>query len=63
MGLGHLGRLHRIRDLLRGNEKFDASRTRLVCFSGTGFNDELKRHARQGEVDLVGLDDLYGQAS
>ncbi len=63
MGLGHLARLRRIRDLLKGNEKFDTSATRLVCFSGAGFNDELRRRARQGEVDLVGLDDLYGEAS
>lgn len=34
--------------------------TRLVCFSGSGFTDELKSAAERGEVDLVGLPDLYG---
>jgi len=61
MGLGHLERLRRIRDLLAGNDKFDTSGTRLVCFSGTGFSDELKRRRQQGDVDLVGLADLYGR--
>ena len=63
MGLGHLERLGRIRDLLAGSEKFDTSRTRLVCFSGAGFTDDLKRRRQQGDVDLVGLADLYGQAT
>ena len=60
MGLGHVERLGRIRDLLTGNEKLDTSRTRLVCFSGAGFTDELKERARRGEVHLIGLNDLYG---
>ena len=63
MRLGHLEHLRRIRDLLTGNQKLDTSRTRLVCFSGAGFTDELRQRAEQGEVDLVGLDDLYGEAS
>jgi uncharacterized protein len=62
MGLGHLERLCRIRDLLAGNEKFDMSRTGLVCFSAAGFTDDLKQRAQRGEVELVGLDDLYGIA-
>jgi uncharacterized protein len=63
MGLGHLERLRRIRNLLARNEKFDTSRTRLVCFSGAGFTDDLKERRRQGDVDLIGLADLYGRAS
>jgi hypothetical protein len=63
MGLGHLERLSRIRDLLAGSEKFDASTTRLVCFSGAGFTGELQQRCQQGDVDLVGLEDLYGQAA
>jgi uncharacterized protein len=59
MGPGHVERLRRIRDLLTGNEKLDTSRTRLVCFSGAGFTDDLKEQARHGEVHLIGLDDLY----
>jgi len=63
MGLGHLDRLRRIRELLAGNEKLDTSRTRLVCFSGAGFTDDLKERHQRGEVDLVGLADLYSQAT
>ncbi|MGO8958915.1 MAG: AAA family ATPase [Streptosporangiaceae bacterium] len=63
MGLGHLERLRKIRDLLTGNEKVETSRTRLVCFSGAGFTDELQQRAQHGEVVLIGLDDLYDEAS
>lgn len=63
MGLGHLDRLHRLRDLLRANDRFDTSGTRLICFSGAGFTEDLKTRARDGEVILVGLDDLYRPAS
>jgi uncharacterized protein len=63
MGLGHLERLRRIRDLLAGGEKFDTSGTQLVCFSGAGFTEDLKQQCQRGDVDLVGLEDLYGQAS
>ena len=60
MGLGHLDRLRRVRDLLRRNDGYDTSATRLVCFSGVGFTEDLQNLARRGDVDLVGLDDLYG---
>ena len=63
MGLGHLERLRRIRDLLAANAKLDTSGTRLVCFSGAGFTDDLKRRAQRGDVDLVGLADLYDQSA
>jgi hypothetical protein len=63
MGLGHLKRLGRIRELLAGNAKLDTSGTRLVCFSGAGFTDDLKQRGQRGEVELVGLEDLYGQAT
>jgi len=63
MGLGHLERLRRIRDVLAGGEKFDTSRTRLLCFSGAGFTDDLKQVCQRGDVDLVGLEDLYGHAT
>jgi len=62
MGLGHMERLRRIHGLLAGNEKLDTSRTRLVCFSGAGFSDDLKQRRQQGVVDLVGLADLYSPA-
>lgn len=62
MGMGHIERLRRIRDLLAGSQKFDTSRTRLACFSAAGFTDDLKR-ARDEDVDLISLEDLYGEAS
>ena len=59
MGLGHLERLRRIRELLAANDKLDTSGTRLVCFSGAGFTNDLQHCARHGDVELVGLNDLY----
>ena len=63
MGLRHLERLRGIRDLLEGNDRFDTSRTRLVCFSGAGFTDDLEQRRQRGDVDLIGMADLYGQPS
>lgn len=60
MGLDHLERLSRIRDLVSGLKKYDTTRTRLVCFSGAGFTPSLTTAAADGKVDLVSLDDLYG---
>ena len=60
MAPGHLGRLRRARDLLavRG---YDTSATRLTCYSGAGFDRELRDLARPDpRVHLVGLDVLYG---
>jgi hypothetical protein len=62
MDIHHLARLRRIRDLLAGIEKYDTSHTRLICFSGAGFTSELADAASHGEVELIGLDELYGQA-
>jgi len=59
MGLGHLERLRSIGSLLARNDKFDTSHTRMVCYSGAGFTEDLQRCAERGEVDLVGLEDLY----
>jgi AAA+ ATPase superfamily predicted ATPase len=60
MGIEHLERLIRVRDLVSGLKKYDTTRTRLVCFSGAGFTVSLTEAAADGKVDLVGLDDLYG---
>ena len=59
MGSGHLERLTRIRDLVSGMQKYDTTRTRLVCFSGAGFTPDLTTAAAEGKVDLISLDDLY----
>jgi uncharacterized protein len=60
MGLGHLERMRRARELLRTSGRFNASATRIACFSGAGFTADLESAAAAGEVDLFGLDDLYG---
>jgi uncharacterized protein len=59
MGPGHLDRLRRVRDLLGRNDNYDTTGTRLACFSGVGFTEDLQRLARRGDVDLVGLEELY----
>jgi hypothetical protein len=59
MGLGHLDRLRRARDLLsaKGNHAADAV---LACYSGTGFSAELHAVARSNpRVLLVDLERLY----
>jgi AAA+ ATPase superfamily predicted ATPase len=64
MGVGHLQRLRRIRDLVAARQPaagaVPAEQTRLVCFSGAGFTDELRRiAARDHTVRLVDLERLY----
>jgi hypothetical protein len=58
MGLGHLRRLERARDLLaaKGYQVRDAI---PACYSGAGFTSELTGEARRGQVLLVGPDQLY----
>lgn len=60
MGLGHLRRLEHIRALLQARDGVQAQHTRLLCFSGAGFTDELRALAeRDRGIQLVGLDRLY----
>jgi hypothetical protein len=59
MGRPHLERLRRIRALLAAHDRYEMATTRLACFSGAGFTDELRQLADRGEVELVGLGDLY----
>jgi AAA+ ATPase superfamily predicted ATPase len=60
MGVGHLRRLEHIRDLLRVRDGVDAESTRLLCFSGAGFTDELRRLAADDTtLQLVDLARLY----
>lgn len=61
MGLGHLRRLRHVRELLRARDDCDASATRLLCFSGSGFSAELRAEAAAAreEIILVDLDRLY----
>ncbi len=60
MGLGHLERLTRIRALLTAQERYGAADARLVCYSATGFTDDLRdRAATDPGVVLVEAADLY----
>jgi hypothetical protein len=60
VGLGHLARLRRIRELLIGNRQPGAESARLLLFTGTAPSPQLSRLAAEGEVQIVGLADLYG---
>jgi len=55
MGISHLQRLHRIRDLLAANH--DVTDTRLLCFSAAGFAAELT--AASPGATLVDISRLY----
>jgi AAA+ ATPase superfamily predicted ATPase len=56
MGARHLARLARARDLL--SDRFDTSDCVLACYSGNGFDDDV-RAAPGSRVALIGLADLY----
>lgn len=59
MGVNHLERLARARDLLSANG-VDVSSCHLACFGGAGFSESLRTRAEQdSDVLLVGLEDLY----
>ncbi|SDG84253.1 hypothetical protein SAMN05421505_108219 [Sinosporangium album] len=60
MGADHLERLRRVLELVKRGGKYDAERTRLVCYSAAGFTEELREAEARGEVVLVGLGELYG---
>ncbi|MFB8777446.1 ATP-binding protein [Streptomyces broussonetiae] len=62
MGLKHLARLARARDLLAARG-MDTSRCGLACFSAAGFSDALRAEAERGDVLLIGLDELYGRVT
>lgn len=60
MGLRHLARLARARDLLAA-KKYDTVGTVLACYSAVGFDQDLKDRAARdpGKIRLIGLADLY----
>ncbi|GAA3441724.1 ATPase AAA [Planomonospora venezuelensis] len=62
MGMGHLDRLRHIRSLIAQGGRYDTASTRLACFSGAGFTDELRALAAGSDPDvlLVDLAELYG---
>ncbi|MQY16025.1 hypothetical protein SRB5_62170 [Streptomyces sp. RB5] len=60
MGTAHLDRLRRVRALLAGQGRYGAETAKLVCYSGAGFSEALRREAAEGtDVVLVGADALY----
>jgi hypothetical protein len=60
MGLGHLQRLQHIRELLTARATTTPRQTRLMCFSGAGFTDQLRKAAAHDRtVQLVDLERLY----
>jgi AAA+ ATPase superfamily predicted ATPase len=60
MGVNHLQRLARIRDLLIARGAPTPNQPRLLCFSGAGFTDELIHIAAEDDfVQLVDLGRLY----
>ncbi|OPC81340.1 ATPase [Embleya scabrispora] len=61
IGIAHIDRLRAIRDLIRNAGRYDTSETRLICFSGAGFNDKARAAAAADpDIRLVGLDTIYG---
>jgi AAA+ ATPase superfamily predicted ATPase len=57
---GHVERLRRARDLL-SVKGFDTADTVLACYSGAGFNTDLRNTARaNSQIRLVDLETLYG---
>jgi len=60
VGLPHLDRLRRIRDLLVEQGRYGAADARLACYGAHGFTDDLRRAAdEQDDVVLVTVGDLY----
>jgi hypothetical protein len=60
MGLPHLERLTRARELLAGRGT-ETGECMLACFGAAGFSDALRAEAaRRGNVLLLGLSELYG---
>jgi uncharacterized protein len=58
MGLRHLERLRRARDLL-SVKGYGTAETWLACYSGAGFDDELRAAVSRDRVLLVDLHRLY----
>lgn len=63
MGLPHLERLRRVRDVLAARTDVDARDAVPACYSGAGFTDDLRREADAGRVLLVGLAELYAKST
>ncbi|NEW39798.1 ATP-binding protein [Nocardia cyriacigeorgica] len=61
IGRAHIDRLRHIRSLIERAGRYDTSNTRLILFSGAGFNDNaVQAAASEPDISLIGLADLYG---
>ncbi len=58
MGVSHLERLRRIRNLLT-RRGYNTEDTKLACYGGAGFTSDLRAQAERGEVLLIDLERLY----
>ncbi|MEU5643023.1 hypothetical protein [Streptomyces milbemycinicus] len=59
---GILRHLKHIRELITQAGRYDTTCTRLLCFSGAGFNDKAQAAAEGSpRIQLVDLVGLYGQ--
>jgi hypothetical protein len=59
IGMGHLARLRRIRDLLVRAGQSGAETARLLLFGSTEPSPQLRAPAANGDLQLIGLNDLY----
>ncbi len=59
VGMGHLARLQRIKELLVLAGQPGAETARLLLFSGTEPSPQLRASAVNGDVQLIGLSELY----
>jgi hypothetical protein len=57
--MGHLARLRRIRDLLVRSGQPGADTARLFLFGGADPSSQVRTAAADGDVQLIGLKDLY----
>jgi uncharacterized protein len=62
MGSGHVARPARARDLLAA-KGYDTAETVLACYSGAGFDDELRAGARDRRVALINAARLYADGA
>ncbi|MEV4893947.1 ATP-binding protein, partial [Nonomuraea sp. NPDC055795] len=62
MGAAHIDRLRHIRDLITRAGRYDTSHTKMICFSGAGFNGKAHQAAASSpDLHLIDLPALYGQ--
>ncbi|MGW7290428.1 AAA family ATPase [Streptomyces sp. NPDC054847] len=62
IGAAHIQRLEHVRDLITRSGRYDTTHTRLLCFSGAGFNGKARAAAEASrDVGLVDPAMLYGR--